>query len=55
LDVGQSNSNEATQQESLEALPPILVLNLERFLYEAATEGTNKTGKSVQFESELEI
>ena len=53
--TGQSNSNEGTQQVSLEALPPILVLNLERFPYEAATEGTNKIGKPVQFGPELEI
>ena len=50
-----SSSNEATQQVLLEALPPILVLHLERFVYDVATESINKITKPVQFGSELEI
>ena len=51
-----SSSNEPTQQVLLfETLPPIFVLNLEHFLYDAATEGINKISKSVQFAPELEI
>jgi hypothetical protein len=55
VNVGQSNSNEATRQVLLEALPQILVLHLERFPYDAATDGINKINKPVQFEPELEI
>jgi ubiquitin carboxyl-terminal hydrolase 10 len=39
----------------IEALPPILVLHLERFLYDATADGIVKTSKSVQFAPELEI
>ena len=37
----------------LEALPPVLILYLERFLYDAATDDINKI--IVQFMPELEI
>ena len=51
-----SSSNETTQQVFLfETLPPILVLHLERFLYDAATEGIHKISKPVQFAPELKI
>ena len=53
--VGQSDSSEANQQLDLEALPSILVLHLERFLYDAATGGVNKISKFVQFAPQLEI
>ena len=39
----------------LEALLPILVLHLERFVYDAAADGINKINKPVQFAPELEI
>ena len=39
----------------LEALPQILILHLERFVYDAATEGINKIRKPIQFSPELEI
>jgi ubiquitin carboxyl-terminal hydrolase 10 len=39
----------------LEGLPPILVLHLERFLYDAAAGGTVKINKPVRFGPELEI
>ena len=39
----------------LEALPPVLVLHLERFLYDAAADGIVKISKFVQFAPELEI
>ena len=55
MHVGQSSSNKATQQVLLEEFPPILVLHLERFLYDVATEGMNKISKPVQFGPELEI
>jgi hypothetical protein len=45
----------ATQQVLLEALPPALVLHLGRFQYDAATNGTKKISKPVQFTPELEI
>ena len=55
MQVGQSGSSDVRQQVLLEALPPVLVLHLERFLYDAATDGTNKTSKPVRFAMELEI
>ena len=39
----------------LEALPSILVLHLERFLYDVATEGITKASEPVQIAPELEI
>jgi hypothetical protein len=39
----------------LGALPQILVLRLERFLYGAAAAGINKTSMPVQFTPDLEI
>lgn len=53
--VGQSNSSEASQQVQIEALPPVLVLHLERFQYDATADGIMKINKPIQFESELEI
>ena len=55
MQVDQSSSNEATQQILLEALPPILVLHLERFLYDVTTASINKISKPVKFGPELEI
>ena len=55
VEIGQSGSSEASQQVLLEALPSILVLHLERFLYDAATDGVNKISKFVQFAPEFEI
>ena len=48
-------SGEASQQVLIEALPPVLVLHLKRFLYDKTTNSTLKTKKSVQFGRELEI
>ncbi|KAF8471454.1 hypothetical protein DFH94DRAFT_674474 [Russula ochroleuca] len=53
--VGNSGSGEANQQVLLEALPPVLILHLERFLYDAAADGKYKIRKPVQFAPELEI
>jgi hypothetical protein len=39
----------------IEALPPVLVLHLKRFLYDTAARGVVKVGKPVQFTPELEI
>jgi ubiquitin carboxyl-terminal hydrolase 10 len=55
VQIGHSSSRKATQQVLLEALPPILVLHLERFVYDAASEGINRMSKPVQFGPELEI
>ena len=38
-----------------EILPPVLVLHLKRFMYDATTDGIDKISKPVQFEPELEI
>jgi hypothetical protein len=53
--VGQSSSSEVSQQVQIEALPSVLVLHLERFLYDAAADGIVKISKPVQFPPELEI
>jgi hypothetical protein len=39
----------------IEALPPILVLHLERFLYDATADGIVKVSELVQFAPEIEI
>ncbi|KAH9987597.1 hypothetical protein BJV77DRAFT_774473 [Russula vinacea] len=55
VQVGQSNSSEANQRVQIEALPPILILHLERFLYDTVADGTNKISKPIRFPPELEI
>jgi ubiquitin carboxyl-terminal hydrolase 10 len=52
---GQSSSSGASKQVQIEALPPVLVLHLERFLYDAAADGIVKISKPIQFAPELEI
>ena len=51
----QVGSSEASQQVLIEALPPILVLHLKRFLYDTAARGVVKIGKPVQFGPDLDI
>ncbi|KAI0050880.1 cysteine proteinase [Auriscalpium vulgare] len=46
---------EASQQILIEALPPVLVLHLKRFLYDVTAKGVVKIGKAVAFSPELEI
>ena len=48
-------SIEASQQVLIEALPPVLVLHLKRFLYDTSVGGVVKLGKQVTFGGELEI
>ena len=55
MQVGQSISRGTSKQVQIEALPPVLVLHLERFLYDAAVNGIVKISKPVQFAPELEI
>ena len=55
MKVGQSNSSVASQEVLLEALPPVLVLHLERFLYDSTADRTNKISKRVQFSQNLKI
>jgi ubiquitin carboxyl-terminal hydrolase 10 len=55
VQAGQPSSIEAGQQMHFEALPPILVLHLERFLHDAAADGINKINRPIQFPPELEI
>lgn len=55
MQVGPSGSSEASQQVLIEALPPILVLHLKRFLYDTAARGVVKVGKPVQFGPDLDI
>ena len=55
VQVSQSNSSEASREILLESLPPVLVLHLERFLYDTAADGIVKITKPVHFAPELEI
>ena len=55
LQVGPSSSIGASQQVRIETLPPILVLHLKRFLYDATADGMVKIGKAVRFVPEVEI
>ena len=55
MPAGQPGSCETSRQVLLEALPPILVLHLERFLYDLDVGGVVKMRKPIQFVSELEI
>ncbi|KAF8471367.1 hypothetical protein DFH94DRAFT_674368 [Russula ochroleuca] len=55
VQLGPSGLNVASQQIHIEALPPVLVLHLKRFLYDAIADGIVKISKPVKFASELEI
>jgi ubiquitin carboxyl-terminal hydrolase 10 len=55
VQIGPSGGGEASQQVLIEALPPVLVLHLKRFLYDVAADGVVKIGKPVRFAPELEI
>jgi ubiquitin carboxyl-terminal hydrolase 10 len=46
---------EASQQVLIEALPPILVLHLKRFLYDTSVGGVVKLGRQIRFAPELEV
>ena len=47
--------SDASQQMLIEALPPVLVLHINRVRYDAAAGGIMKIGKSFRFGPELEI
>ena len=53
-DDGASGLRDARQQ-IISALPPVLVLHLNRVRYDAAAGGLIKIGKSIQFGPDLEI
>jgi hypothetical protein len=55
VQVGASGLGNASQQVLIEALPPVLVLHLNRVRYDAAAGGLMKIGKSIQFGPDLEI
>ena len=55
LQVGQSGSIEASQQVRIEEFPPILVLHLNRFVYDETTDELVEINKPVHFGPELEI
>ncbi|KAF8461823.1 hypothetical protein DFH94DRAFT_677586 [Russula ochroleuca] len=55
VQVGQLSSSDVSQQVQIEALPPVLVLHLKRFLYDATADGVVKISKPVKFAPELEI
>jgi hypothetical protein len=55
VQVGQSSSSEGSQQVHIEALPSVLVLRLERLVYNASVDGIVEINKPIQFTPELEI
>ena len=55
VQLGQSGFGEASQKLLVEVLPPVLVLQLKRFVYDASANGIVKVNKSVQFAPELEV
>ena len=52
---GPSGLSDVSQQMLIEALPPVLVLHLNRVRYDATAGGLMKIGKSIRFGPELEI
>ena len=55
MQVNTSGLGDANQQVFIEALPPVLVLHLNRVRYDATAGGIVKIGKSIQISPELEI
>ena len=55
VQLGPSGVGEGSQQVLIETLPPVLVLHLKRFLYDAAADCIVKISKPVRFAPELEI
>ena len=50
-----SSDSDVSQQMLIEALPPILILHLKRFRYDATAGGIVKISKHVQFYPDLDI
>jgi len=46
---------DANQQVLIEALPPVLVLHMKRFLYDTGVGGVVKVNRQVRFGPELEV
>ena len=55
VQLGLPGFSEGSQQVLIEALPPVLVLHLKRFLYDVAEDGIIKISKPVKFAPELQI
>ena len=55
MQVTTSGFGNAYQQVLIEALPPVLVLHLNRVQYNAAAGGMTKIAKTIQLAPELEI
>ena len=51
----QDGLNDSSQQVLIEALPPVLVLHIKRFEYDAVVGDIRKIGKSIRFKPDLEI
>jgi ubiquitin carboxyl-terminal hydrolase 10 len=55
IQLDSADFSEASQQVLIETIPPVLVLHLKRFLYDAAADDIIKISKPVRFAPELEI
>ena len=50
-----SGLSDASRQMLIEALPPLLVLHLNRVRYDASAGGITKIGKSIRLAPELDL
>ena len=55
MQLGQSGLGEPSRKLLVEVVPPVLVVHLKRFVYDASANGMVKIKKPVQFAPELEI
>ena len=55
MQASASYLGNASQRVLAEALPPVIVLHLNRVRYDVAAGGITKIGKSIQLAPELEI
>lgn len=46
---------DATKQVFIETLPPVLILHLKRFIYDAKAGGVLKSHKIISYDTELDI
>lgn len=55
VQVSASGSGNTSQRVLIDVLPPVLVLHIDRVLFDATAGGTTKIRKSIQFGPELKI
>lgn len=53
--TAKGTKSSATKQVFIESLPPVLILHLKRFQYDATTHGTQKIWKKIGYPLDLEL